>query len=259
MKKECTHTTIDSMIYEEFSFLENSVFDSYSCGRRFEDLSIRLDFYLFEREEEDKEVIVQTDFLPVDHNDYVAFLRTLLEVINSAFETKHATLQRNGVDNMAICFVGDELGTRISFLCFSKLRTLFVNEQERYITLLPRDMKKENKILEGIEYMGECANQFRSAICIYPLKEEWENRLERYIKENFYHFEDYMKAADILLRFTVKAAKAIDKMKEKSLKNGLTLEFIQKVLPAKPDNYDFYEQIINRYKNEYMIVELENW
>jgi hypothetical protein len=59
-----------------------------------------------------------------------------------------------------------------------------------------------------------------------------------------------MKAADILLHFTAKAAKAIGKMKEKSLKNGLTLEFIQKVLPVKPDNYDFYEQIVKQYKNE---------
>ena len=99
----------------------------------------------------------------------------------------HVMLQQSSTGNSAICFVGDELGVKMSVLCFYKLCSLFFKERERYMSSLPINTKTKNKITKGRDYIEECVDEFKTFFDLYPAPEDLKKRIKRYNKKNFQH------------------------------------------------------------------------
>ncbi len=239
--------TIDTIIAERFSVFDTYFFDTYFYARRFEDLAEYLDYYTFY--EERQETIVKTEYIPINFDDYLAFTRNLFHIIDFSFETKHVLLQQNGKQNTVVVIMGDELGVKMSLLCFHKLHALFVKERDRYINSLPRQTKSKNKTIKGREYIEECVEEFKSYVYLYPLPEAWGEMLKTYIKKNFLHEDEYYKAARVLAGFTLNVMEAMKTVKAEEF----TEEFIQKL---RPSNLDSCMEMVEQNQDSYIAIKL---
>jgi hypothetical protein len=245
--KKFDSNVVDTIIAERFSVLENYFFDTHFYARRFEDLAEYLDYYIFY--EERQETIVKSEHILIDFDDYLAFTRNLFHIIDFSFETKHVLLQQNGTQNTSVVIVGDELGVKMSMLCFYKLHALFVKERARYIDSLPHQTKSKNKTIKGREYIEECVEEFKSYVYLYPLPEAWGQMLKTYIKKNFLHEDEYYKAARVLARFTLNVMEAMKTVKAEEF----TEEFIQKL---RPSNLDSCTEMVEQNQDSYIAIKL---
>jgi hypothetical protein len=159
----------------------------------------------------------------------------------------HVLLQHNGTDNTAICFVGDELGIKMSILCFHKLHALFIKERDRYVN----KSSAKNKCVKGREYIESCVEEFQSYIYLDSLSDEWKEKLKKYIKKNFEHYDDYSKAGGVLARFTLKVNEALKTVKAEEL----TEDFLKSL---QPPNLDDCMKKIERNQEGYMVIKLQS-
>jgi len=84
-----------------------------------------------------------------------------------------------------------------------------------------------------------------------------EQKLKKYIKKNFYHYEDYMEVARVIAAHTSETIKKIDKIMKSSDENELSIELVKQAFD-KPDKNDFYDKKFQQYQNKYLVIELEN-